>query len=43
MAVIARPEVDRPPTVKVPMRPYLAGLHDQWREEVRRVLDPARE
>ena|SRR6187551_1134627 len=43
LAAITRPEVDLSPTVRVPMRPYLAGLHDQWREEVRRVLDPARE
>jgi hypothetical protein len=43
MTTIANPEVDTLPAVKVPMRPYLAGLHEQWREEVRRVLDPARE
>jgi hypothetical protein len=36
------PDVDRVATIKVPMRAYLAGLHDQWREEVRSVLDPAR-
>ena len=43
MTTIAHTEVDSLPAIKVPMRPYLAGLHEQWREEVRRVLDPARE
>jgi hypothetical protein len=43
MTTIAHAEVDSLPAIKVPMRPYLAGLHEQWREEARRVLDPARE
>jgi hypothetical protein len=43
MTTIAHPEVAGPAVIKVPMRPYLAGLHEQWREEIRRVLDPARE
>jgi hypothetical protein len=43
MTTIAHPAVHSSPAVKVPMRPYLTGLHDQWREEVRRVLEPARE
>jgi hypothetical protein len=43
MTTITRLEADTAPIVKVPMRAYLEGLHDQWREEVRGVLDPARE
>jgi hypothetical protein len=43
MTTIAHPEIAGPPAIKVPMRPYLAGLHEQWREEIRRVLEPARE
>jgi len=43
MATIAPPEIGNPPVVKLPMREYLAGLHEQWLEEVRRVLDPARQ
>ena len=43
MTTIAHPEVAGPAAIKVPMRPYLAGLHEQWLEEIRRVLDPARE
>lgn len=41
MTTIPLAEAASPPTVKVPMRGYLGGLHDQWRDEVRGVLDPA--
>jgi hypothetical protein len=43
MTTIAPPEIGTPPIVKLPMRAYLGALHEQWLEEVRRVLDPARE
>ena len=43
MATIAPPEVGPPPAIKTPMRAYLGGLHEQWLEEVRRVIDPARQ
>jgi hypothetical protein len=43
MATIAIPEIGNPPVVKLPMREYLGGLHEQWLEEVRRVIDPARQ
>ena len=43
MATIAPPGIGNPPVVKTPMRAYLGGLHEQWLEEVRRVIDPARE
>jgi hypothetical protein len=36
------PDVGTPNVIKVPLRPYLEGLHEQWRQEVARVLDPAR-
>ncbi len=42
MTTITHPEVDSQPSVKVPMRADLAGLHQQWREELRGVLEPAR-
>jgi hypothetical protein len=42
MTAIA-PEVGYPPVVKTPMLAYLGGMHDQWLQEVRSVLDPARE
>ncbi len=41
MTTISLPETGSPPTVKVPMRGYLGGLHDQWRDEVRGAVDPA--
>ena len=41
MTTIPLAEAGSPPAVKVPMRGYLGGLHDQWRDEVRGVLDPA--
>lgn len=43
MATIAPPGIGDPPVVKTPMRAYLGGLHEQWLEEVRRVIDPARQ
>lgn len=43
MTTIAPPEIGNPPVVKLPMRAYLGGLHEQWLEEVRRVIDPARQ
>ncbi len=43
MTTIVATDIGNPPVVKTPMRPYLEGLHEQWLEEVRRVLDPARE
>jgi hypothetical protein len=43
MTATARPEIGNPPVVKTPMLAYLAGTHDQWLQEVRNVLDPARE
>jgi hypothetical protein len=43
MTAIAAPEVGNPPVVRTPMLAYLGGIHDQWLQEVRRVLDPARE
>ena len=41
MTTISLPETSSPPRVKVPMRGYLGGLHDQWRDEVRGAVDPA--
>jgi hypothetical protein len=43
MTAIAPPETRNPPLVKTPMLAYLGGMHDQWLQEVRSVLDPARE
>ena len=43
MATIAPQGIGDPPVVKTPMRAYLGGLHEQWLEEVRRVIDPARQ
>ncbi|HEY7479909.1 MAG TPA: hypothetical protein VH680_05300 [Gemmatimonadales bacterium] len=43
MATIVAPEIGNPPVVKLPMRDYLTGLHEEWLEQVRSVLDPARE
>ena len=43
MTAIARPEIGNPSVVKTPMLAYLGGTHDQWLQEVRSVLDPARE
>ena len=43
MTTVVSPTVGSLPIVKVPMRAYLEGLHGQWREEFRGVLDPARE
>jgi hypothetical protein len=43
MTAIAPSEIGNPPVVRTPMLAYLGGLHDQWLQEVRSVLDPARE
>jgi len=43
MTAIAPPEIGNPPVVRTPMLAYLGGMHDQWLQEVRSVLDPARE
>jgi hypothetical protein len=31
------------PEIKTPMLPFLQGTHERWLEEVRRILDPARD
>lgn len=31
------------PEIRTPMLPFLQGMHERWLQEVRRVLDPARE
>lgn len=41
MTAIAAPQIQTPATIQTPMLAYLAGLHDQWLKEVRRVLEPA--
>jgi hypothetical protein len=43
MTAFAPPEIGNPPIVKTPMLAYLEGMHDQWLQEVRSVLDPVRE
>jgi hypothetical protein len=43
MTAIAPPETGNPALVKTPMLAYLGGMHDQWLQEVRGVLDPARD
>lgn len=43
MTAIASWQRRSPPTVKTQMLAYLEGLHDQWLQEVRSVLNPARE
>ena len=43
MATIAPAQTGNAPVVKTTMRAYLGGLHEQWLEEVRRVIDPARQ
>ena len=42
MTAVASPEVAGPPGVRTPMLPVLQGMHEQWLQEVRSVLDPAR-
>jgi hypothetical protein len=42
MTTTTLPDAGISAAIKVPMRAYLAGLHDGWRHEVRAVLDPAR-
>ncbi|HEY9505122.1 MAG TPA: hypothetical protein VIQ27_04050 [Gemmatimonadales bacterium] len=42
MTAVASPEVAGPPGVRTPMLPFLQGMHEQWLQEVRSVLDPAR-
>ena len=43
MTAIAPLETGSPPVVKTPMLAFLEGTHSRWLEEVRSVLDPARE
>lgn len=35
-------DVGSPPAIRTPMLPFLQGMHEQWLQEVRSVLDPAR-
>lgn len=42
MTAIAPPEDGSSPAVRTPMLPFLHGLHEQWLQEVRNVLDPGR-
>ena len=41
-ATILPPDVGSPPAIRTPMLPFLQGMHEQWLQEVRSVLDPAR-
>jgi hypothetical protein len=43
MAAIAPPEIGNPHVVKTPLLAFLEGNHNKWLQEVRGVLDPARE
>ncbi len=42
-ATLSPPETGVPPAIKTPMQSFLAGTHDRWLDEARRVLDPARD
>lgn len=42
MTTLTHSDVGSPSVIKVPLRAYLEGLHEQWRQEVASVLDPAR-
>ena len=42
MTATAPMDVGSQPAVRTPMLPFLQGLHEQWRREVRSVIDPAR-
>ena len=42
MTATAPLDLGSPPAVRTPMLPFLQGLHGQWLQEVRSVLDPAR-
>ena len=41
MTATAPPDVLSAPAIRTPMLPFLQGLHAQWLQEVRGVLDPA--
>jgi hypothetical protein len=41
-ATVLPPDVGSPPAVRTPMLPFLQGMHEQWLQEVRSVVDPAR-
>jgi len=43
MTAIAAPKAGNREVVKTPMLAFLEGMHDQWLQEVRGALDPARE
>ena len=43
MTAIAAPKAGNRQVVKTPMLAFLEGMHDQWLQEVRGALDPARE
>jgi hypothetical protein len=42
MTATAALDVGSPSAVRTPMLPFLQGTHEQWLQEVRSVLDPAR-
>ena len=43
MTAVAALRIVTSSDIRTPMLPFLQGVHDRWLQEVRRVLDPARQ